>query len=83
MQWVPWGGVWSIFQLILCEKNFLELGDPACLLDWGSAVSMLWRWMGGLCGFGGVRCRILIQGFQGKLNINYRGNSMYIQTIRV
>ena len=47
--------MWSIFQLILCEKNFLELGAPACLLDWGSVVSMLWWWMGGLLSqcFGG------------------------------
>ena len=52
MPWVLWGGVWSIFQLILCEKNFLELGDPACLLDWGSAVSMLWRWMGAFVDLG-------------------------------
>ena len=29
------GGMWSIFYLILCEKNFLGLGAPACLLDMG------------------------------------------------
>ena len=63
MQWVPWGrGVVDLL-LILCEKNFLELGAPACLLDRGSAVSMLWRWMGAFFGFGGVPRRILIQGF--------------------
>ena len=40
------GEMWSIFYLILFEKNFLGLGALACLLDL-SAVSMLWQWMWG------------------------------------
>ena len=50
------GGMWSIFYLILCEKNFLGLGALACLLDLGVChFDALAVDMGGLCGFGGVR----------------------------
>ena len=53
MQWVPMGGMQSIFYLILYEKNFLGSRATACLLDLGIchfnalAVGMggiLWIW---------------------------------------
>ena len=73
--------MWSIFYLILCEKNFLGLGAPACLLDLGvchfnalavdvcvGGGGLLWIW----------RCSPsdLPLGFRGELNVNYQGNSI-------
>ena len=61
------GGMWSIFYyLILCEKNFLGLEAPACLLDLGVCrFDALVVDLGSLCGLGGVRCRILFRGLCG------------------
>ena len=65
----------SIFYLILCEKNFLGLGAPACLLDLGvycfDALAVDVR---GLGGFGDVHRWILLHGFCGELNVNHREN---------
>ena len=70
----PWE-MWSIFHLILYDKNFPESGAPVCLLDLEVCqfVALAVEVRGGFCGSGSVRCRILLLGFRGELNVNYRG----------